>query len=136
MPRLEWSLENRNLVGSLIGLPYKPLGDTREGVHCTGLVVLFFRELGLPCDHPLHGTAEAVLAADGTRKHFCEVKPPPQFGDVVWMRGFRLDDPAGHLGIYTPQGVLHVLEHVGVIISQRWQVSGRVRGYFRHRDLM
>lgn len=127
----EWSHgEALKVMDEYIGIPYKNLGVSRDGVYCAGFVVLFYRDHGLSVPDPATDNFK-----EGRESDFSRVWRPvqsPLYGDLVTMRGEQ-DPYQGHLGIYTPIGCLHALRNVGVV-CQKWdaRIRARVTGYYRY----
>ena len=117
-----------------IGIPVAPLGSTRAGVDCWGLVMLVYREVfGIALEpHKTHLLAahrgESLDLTD-----FVALTDPtddPQDGDVLHMWAMReVGRVPNHIGIAIegPRRILHVQEGVGSVImdiskrANRWR---------------
>tara|TARA_R110000822_G_scaffold68652_2_gene167019 strand:+ start:76 stop:489 length:414 start_codon:yes stop_codon:yes gene_type:complete len=117
-----------------IGIPVAPLGSTRAGVDCWGLVMLVYKEVfGIALEpHKTH-----LLAAHRGEfpdlTDFTAITEPtddPQDGDALQMwsilDGVRSQNHVG-LVIEKPRRILHVQEGVGSVImdiskrANRWR---------------
>lgn len=105
------------LVESLLGIPYKLMGDTRAGVCCFGLVLLFFREQGIHIDHPRTYDEDKFTPF---REHFRTGFDSWEYGDVIV---FPKHNGIKHLGIWLPgNNMLHAHQEIGtaIIPLSRW----------------
>lgn len=102
------------------------------GLDCAGLVVVAYRDAGLPVkDKKAYGRHPYKnLMEQGLQRSFQPVAHP-EIGDVLLMR-FAAEPQ--HLAIYNGDTILHSYENVGRVVEQRfakvWQARV-VRAYKR-----
>jgi cell wall-associated NlpC family hydrolase len=123
-------------VESYLGLPYRTLGETRDGVCCLGLVILFFAEHGITLESP---RVRTVREARGSSffDAWTPIIEPSKYGDLVLMKnppGVGLED---HLGIwFPPKGVLHAsLKARAVVTNEMHELKNSIVGFARHKCL-
>lgn len=98
---------------------------------CAGLVVLAYRDAGLPViDLKAYGrTPYRNMLAQALSKSFKTVQTP-QDGDVLLM---AFTGEPQHLAIYAGRTIIHSYERAGKVVEHRfasvWQA--RVRGVYR-----
>lgn len=108
-----------------LGLPYRPGGDTRDGLDCYGLLRLVLREqCGLYLDD-----AEGVTGGEWRRVD------TQHLWDAVL---FNIAGQPAHCGIVIGGGaMLHIMEHATSCIESytglRW--GSRLEGIYRHTRL-
>lgn len=100
----------RTTVNRYIGIPYDETGDHWSGVYCLGLAILFYRtEYGVEIPNPC--THDPDLVTRSVSSYFVPVKLP-EFGDLAQ---FDCADGTGHVGIWTPLGIIHAARKTGVV---------------------
>jgi lipoprotein Spr/probable lipoprotein NlpC len=115
-------------AASWLGVPFRPGGETRSGVDCSGLARAIYREA---YGARLHRTVSEMYRMDARRVR--RVKP----GDLLF---FAFDDKRprvlSHVGIFLKEGYfIHASTSRGVVVShldrpyykQRWKRTGRPR---------
>jgi hypothetical protein len=125
-----WTPEEQEFVKSFVGIAYKDGGVSRDGVYCVGLVILFYRERGIELPDP--ATMDPNLVQESPFYRCFSVQHKPIYGDVVSLPGENSFDE-GHVGIWTPLGILHARRGgVGVTVDRN--LSRLVRRVYRHND--
>lgn len=131
----------RHPADQYIGIPWDAYGDTREGVSCWGLVVLYYRELlNLEVPNYRHDVDDFAGIGDQTQavldsgEWFLVEKP--EDGDVVLM-SHRF--APHHFGIWVAGGALHASRFSRFVVHQTLaQLSesrfGRIR-YMRKANV-
>ncbi|MDZ7340487.1 MAG: NlpC/P60 family protein [candidate division KSB1 bacterium] len=96
-------------IRSYLGTPYQAAGMSRQGLDCSGLVALVFREsYGFQLPHNAHQIYSL------SQKIF---QPELAMGDLVFF-SYRNDRQMTHVGIYLRDDFFaHASERYGVIIS-------------------
>ncbi|HEY9544770.1 MAG TPA: NlpC/P60 family protein [Solimonas sp.] len=124
----------RHAADAYIGIPFVDDGKTRAGVHCWGLLQMYYAEqLGITLpDYPLtaadrDGTAAALRDAIAAGE-WLPVDTPID-GDMVTMAHQR--DPC-HIGMFAAGMVLHATSISGSVIAETMPHL-RARGYGRVR---
>lgn len=129
--RLEWNIEEAQIVSGLVGIPWSDLGDTEAGAYCTGLACLFFRHHGIDVPNPCSESADVVLNSAIHQRFVPVGLDSPRYGDVA---AIEVAGEAGmHVGIWTPEGVLHATRKAGSIVTPARRL--KILGYYRHHDL-
>ncbi len=124
-----------------LGLPFKDLGRTRDGVDCWGLVRLVLGEFGVHVPSYAEGYATASERAEisglinGAKTFWHPVEDVHEL-DVATFRRGRFDC---HVGIVVKPGLmLHIDEAIPACIesydSGYWKP--RQTGFWRHEDLL
>jgi len=117
----------------LLGVPFLHRGRTRAGLDCAGMVWLARKTAyGLTADdrnYPARPSSQMVLSKisrHGVRIGVREALP----GDVVIL---QFGSFATHLGVLTPEGVVHSVPTLGVIETSRADLaaSRSIRAVFR-----
>lgn len=99
----------RQVLNSYLGTPYRYGGMSRDGVDCSGLVCLVFRELWNK-ELPRSATG---MAAIGSEVRLNDARP----GDLLFFR-WRFAGGPDHVGIYIGGGrFVHASTRLGVIES-------------------
>ena len=106
-----------------IGLPVSPLGTSRDGVDCWGLVVLVYQEIfGIRLEHHRHHLLAAHRGEAIDCTDFQMITQPtddPVDGDVLHMWSIRdgVKTP-NHIGLVAghKHKILHVQEGAGSVI--------------------
>lgn len=116
------------MTADFINLPFKAGGDTREGLDCRGLVLLWLREregLALP-PVPSHAPEDEVAERVLSEELRGQVKPPA-VGDVCFFRE-RKTGKVRHVGIWTNDGLLHQIGQWGSRVDRGFTLVTRT-GY-------
>lgn len=126
MSRFEF---NARYINELVGVKYQSLGETRDGVNCVGLVCLFYREHGvdMPCPNSTDPSDVRLIFVDRWKEI-----DRPDYGDLAVMPG-EASAIEGHVGIWTPLGILKAEKRHGVIIQPHGRAHGRVK-FYRYQD--
>lgn len=125
-----WSeTEGPNYIRGFRSIPYVALGTSRRGVYCAGLVVLFYKEHAI--DIPDPATAVFFDAVQSAFARVWEKTPLSRYGDMVTMPGDQ-DFVQGHVGIWTPVGILHATSSQGVQCTPLHKT--RFTGCYRYKE--
>lgn len=111
------------MIESYLNLPFLAGGDTRDGLDCRGLAILWLREHGAalpspPSHEPGDELAERILTQE------LAFLRAPQPGDVCFFR-----DHTGrvrHVGVWTEAGLLHQLGHHCSRVDRSLELARRV----------
>ena len=110
-------------------LPFKAGGDTRDGLDCRGLVLLWLREreglelVSPPSHDPGDEVAERVLTEELSTVNAQLSSPSP--GDVCFFRE-RKTGKVRHVGIWTSEGLLHQIGHWGSRVDRDFTLVTRL----------
>jgi probable lipoprotein NlpC len=124
-----------------LGLPFKGLGRTRDGVDCWGLVRLVLGEFGIHVPSYAEGYASAEERAEisglinGAKPLWHMVEDPRELDVIIFRRG-RLEC---HVGLVVRPGLmLHVTDDRPSCIENYldWHWANRIKGFWRHEDLL
>lgn len=120
----------------MVGIPYKTLGRSVDGLDCWGCVWLYYKEvLGtiLPL-HPLEPTN--IIACQKTyeqqKSNYTQVTQP-QDGDIITF-STRKPNYVSHVGVYVGNGLfMQSIDNVGVHILPTNHIMwrNRILGYWR-----
>lgn len=123
---------------SVLGVPFKYGGRSRQGMDCYGVVREFFKqEHGVEIEDC--ATYEEIIA-DGTRDIFEEVRTDvwqeidgePKPGDVVTFVHDPALKAATHCGVLLPDGrLLHAAERHGVVTTDMRWLKAKIRKVYR-----
>lgn len=110
-------------LSSYLDLPWRVGGDTRDGLDCRGLAILWLREHGValaspPSHQPGDEVAERILTEE------LAFVREPQVGDVCFFR-----DRTGkvrHVGVWTERGLLHQLGQHRTRVDRTLELARRV----------
>jgi len=114
-----------------LGTPFKHQGRYVHGVDCAGLVILSAKMIGKEIVdvggyHRMPDDKALILAMDS---QLIKVYRAPVANDIVLMAVGR---NAQHVGIITPNGIIHAYEGAGKVVEHnfdaRW--SKRLRGVY------
>ncbi len=97
-----------NIIESYMGTPYKPGGEVKEGMDCSGLVVVVYRQYaGFKLPHDTQKLFKLVKRID---------KENLSYGDLVFFSDGWFG--VSHVGIYLGGGkFVHATQELGVIVS-------------------
>lgn len=129
----------QNIADSLIGVPYAHLGrNPSRGLDCWGVVIEFFKRLGVVISDPIGGYREDFWKHDDliggySASDFYPVKNPSP-GSVVSM---CINAPVpNHLGVLLDNTyILNSSNPIGVHRLRLFVVKDRQINYYRHKDL-
>jgi cell wall-associated NlpC family hydrolase len=111
--------------------PFKHQGRYLHGVDCAGLVILSAKMIGqeivdVEGYHRMPDDKALTLAMDS---QLTKVHRAPEVNDIVLM---AIGKNAQHIGIITPNGLIHAYEGAGKVVEHnfdaRW--SSRVKGVY------
>ena len=114
-----------------LGTPFKHQGRYVHGVDCAGLVILSAKMIGkeiidVEGYHRMPDDKALIIAMDTQLKKAHRV---PVVNDIVLM---AIGKNAQHVGIITPNGIIHAYEGAGMVVEHnfdaRW--SKRLRGVY------
>lgn len=113
------------MTAAFINLPFKAGGDTREGLDCRGLVLLWLREReGLMlADVPSHDRTDEIAERVLTAELGGQAKPPA-VGDVCFFRE-RKTGKVRHVGVWTNEGLLHQIGQWGSRVDRGFTLLNR-----------
>lgn len=97
-----------NIIESYLGTPYKPGGEAKAGMDCSGLVVAVYRQYaGFKLPHDTQKLFKLVKRID---------KDNLSYGDLVFFSDGWFG--VSHVGIYLGGGkFVHATQELGVIVS-------------------
>jgi cell wall-associated NlpC family hydrolase len=127
--RVWWDKEVQDFTLSLVGTPWDETGSTRKGVYCVGLVCLWYDFFGVTVPNPRTQDPQDVNAH--LSNYFSLFRGDCRAGDVVTMAGDG-DFFEGHVGIWTPLGVLHATRKTGVVLEAEKRL--KIRRSYRYRE--
>jgi len=114
---------------SMVGVPYKHHGRSRQGVDCVGLIVVVAEELGIELQGhtdykkvPNPDTLLKGILTHCTRTRGLSITP----GNIALME-FSTVTGATHVGIITDLGILHAHEVRGYVAEHRINDQWRKR---------
>jgi len=116
---------------TFLGTPFKHQGRYVHGVDCAGLVILSAKMIGqeiidIEGYHRMPDDKALKLAMDS---QLTRVYREPIENDIVLM---AIGKNAQHIGIITPNGIIHAYEGAGKVVEHnfdaRW--SKRLRGVY------
>lgn len=113
------------MTADFINLPFKAGGDTRAGLDCRGLVLLWLREregIALP-PVPSHAPDDEVAERVLTEELGGHAKPPA-VGDVCFFRE-RKTGKVRHVGVWTNEGLLHQIGQWGSRVDRGFTLLKR-----------
>lgn len=127
---------DREILGMLVGVPHRALGDGLDGADCIGLACLFWRLHGIVVPHPGSISYEDGRVLDSLRSVLRDdAPPPPRNGDLVIIRVAEPELVAPHVGIWTPDGVLHSLRRRPSVITPHRAIRRLIEGSHRLKCL-
>lgn len=125
-------------VTTLLGAPFKYGGRDASGIDCYGVVMEYYRQMGIEIEDPLEyvGEPEGMRDTDLFEKHrkghWEEVVGVPQVGDVVTFTIQSNVDAATHCGVLDRDGkVIHATKGRGVVRTPLRFLRNRLRRIYR-----
>lgn len=117
----------------LIGIKYKPHGRDKEGIDCYGLLIEYYRRLGvLFCDIDYEETdIKSNTYIDEVMRKTLPVEKieKPEKHCIVEL---KVAGYPSHVGIYIGKGdLLHANRKQGVVIEQMQRWENRIAGFYR-----
>jgi hypothetical protein len=126
-----WDKDVEQHTLSLVGTRWDEVGATRQGVYCVGLVILWYDWFGVTIPNPLTQDPQDVNAH--LSNYFALFRGDKRAGDVVTMAG-EGDYFEGHVGVWTPIGVLHATRRQGVVLEAENRL--KIRRSYRYREVV